>query len=146
MPLIDCDVHHASPSKQEWLHYLDEPYRSEVAQWGLRSLKSGLRYEDGGNRWDASARNPQDVKEQLLDPYGHTYALITGNYGSIAGIPDPDYVDALCRANNDFTAEQWLSTDDRFQMAVKVAMQDPHLAAREIERWAGHPQVKAISF
>jgi len=146
MPLIDCDVHHTSPTKEEWLHYLDEPYRTEVAQWGLRSLKSGLRYEEGGNRWDASARNHQEVKEQLLDRYGHTYALITGNYGSIAGIPDPDYVDALCRAYNDYTAEQWLAKDNRYQMAIKVAMQDPNLAAREIERWAGHPQVKAISF
>ena len=146
MQLIDCDVHHPVPSQEQWLQYLDEPYRSEVARWGLRSLRSGIRYEEGGNRWDASARNAETVREQLLEPYGHTYALLTGNYGPVAGIPDADYVDALCRAYNDFTAEYWLKADSRFHMAIKVPLQDPHLAAKEIDRWAGHPQVKAVSF
>lgn len=144
--LIDCDIHHATPSKAEWLHYLPEPYKSEVAEFGLRALKSGLRFEDGGNRWDASAKNAEDVTRQLLDRYDHRYAMLTGNYGCVAGIPDPDYVDALCRAYNDYTDEHWLSRDPRFCTAIKVPMQDPSLAAREIERWAGHPKVKAVSF
>lgn len=146
MHLIDCDVHQAPPTRELWLQFLDEPYRSEVARWGLRSLRSGIRYEEGGNRWDASARTHNDVKTQLLDPYEHTYALLTGTYGEIAGIPDPEYVNALCRAYNDYTEQHWLRADSRYCMAVKVPLQDPLLAVKEIERWVGHPQVKAISF
>lgn len=146
MRLVDCDVHHATPNRAKFAEYLEEPYRSEVAEMGLRVLKSGSRHEDGGNRWDASAADPKTVAEQLLDPYGHEYAMLTGSYGPIAGIPDPEYVAAICRAYNDYTAREWLTVDSRYVMAVKVPMQEPSFAVAEIERWAGHPQVKAISF
>ena len=146
MSLIDCDVHHASPTKEEWVHYLDEPYRSEVARHGLRSLLSGIRYEDGGSRWDASAAAPQHVKEQLLDVYNHRYALLTGNNGMVAGNPDPEYAAALCKAYNDYTIEKWLPADDRFVMSMMVPQQDPELAVKEIERLAGHPRIKSIQF
>ncbi len=146
MQLVDCDVHHGGPSKDQFVEHLEEPYRSEVAERGLRVLRSGSRFEDGGNRWDASASSPKAVREQLLDRYGHQYALLTGSYGPIAGIPDPEYAAAICRAYNAYTAEHWLTADSRYLMAIKVPMQDSQFAAAEIERWAGHPQVKAVSF
>ena len=144
--LVDCDIHHASPNKEEWLQYLDEPYRTEFARNGPRSLLSGIRYEDGGSRWDASAAKPEHVVEQLLNKYGHRFALLTGNNGSVAGNPDPDYAAAVCKAYNDFTIEKWLPVDDRFVMSMMVPMQDPQLAVREIERLAGHPRIVSIEF
>ncbi len=144
--IIDCDIHHAGPGKEGWPQYLEEPYRSEFLRHGMRSLLSGIRYEDGGGRWDASAAKPEHVQEQLLDRYGHRFALLTGNNGSVAGSPDPDYAAAVCKAYNNFTIEKWLPVDDRFMMSMMVPQQDPALAVREIERLAGHPRIKSIEF
>jgi predicted TIM-barrel fold metal-dependent hydrolase len=152
-PLIDCDVHQPNPSRDQWLHYLAEPYRSEVARHGLRSISSGIRCEDGGNRWDLkeerngfTLNDPGFYSEQLLDAYGHRFALLSGNNSPIAGIPDPDYVAAICSALNDFYVQEWLPRDERFLLAIKIPLQDPHLAVREIERFAGARQVAAVSF
>jgi len=152
-PLIDCDVHQRSPSKEEWLEYLAEPYRSEVATFGLRELKSGIRYEDGGNRWDLrgeknglTLRDPAFYSQQLLDRYGHRFALLSGNNGAIAGMPDPDYTAAICTALNNFYLERWLPADERFLLTIKIPLQDPNLAVREIERVAGADRVVAVSF
>jgi predicted TIM-barrel fold metal-dependent hydrolase len=145
--LIDCDIHQGNPSHEEWVHFLAEPYKSEVARHGLRQFASGLRVEEGGSRWDArSSSEPIHMIEDLLDRYGHRFALLSGNNGPIAGIPDPDYVAALCRAVNDFNIARWLPADKRFRITLKVALQDPELAVREIERLGDHPGVVAVSF
>ncbi len=149
-PIIDCDVHQPHPSKEELVAYLEEPYRSEVAKWGpRRSVFSGIRGEEGGNRGDLDATrlgDPAYFREALLDRYGHRFALLTGAFAPIAGMPDPDYVNAICRAANDFYLEKWLPEDERFRLAIKVPLQDPAAAAREVERLAGAPQVAAVSF
>ncbi|MBE7467215.1 MAG: amidohydrolase [Planctomycetes bacterium] len=144
--LIDCDVHNHPPSLDQWLEFLDEPYRSEVARWkGLRHTHSGLRGE-GGSRLDADARTPQSVKEQLLDVYGHRYAILTGTYGFAAATNDPEYAAAVCRAYNDTVIKYWLPQDERFVMGLAVPMQDPLLAVQEIERLGDHPRVVCVLF
>lgn len=144
--LIDCDIHHGGMTRDYWLTYLDEPYRTEWKRWGPRALASGIRSEDGGNRRDANSDSPEQVISQLLDRYGHRYGLLTGNYGRVGGHPDPDYAAAVCKAMNDYTIEQWLPKDPRFLTGIKVPLQDPQLAVAEIERLAGHPQIVAILF
>lgn len=144
--LFDCDVHHGGPSREQWLHYLDEPYRSEVAEHGLRSTRSGIRHEHGGNRWDASANTPDEVREQLLERYGTRFALLSGNYGAVASSNDPEYAAAVCKAYNDYTIEHWLDADARFLGGIKVPMQDPQLAVAEIERVAHHERMVAVLF
>lgn len=130
----------------KWVHYLDEPYKSEVAEFGPRVLKSGIRYEDGGLRLDVKADTPGRVVEQLFDVYGTSHAILTGVYGGIAGNPDPDYTAAMCKAYNDYTVEHWLAADRRFLLGIKVPLQDPQLAAREIDRLADHPQTCCVAF
>ncbi len=142
--IIDCDVHHGTPTREQWAAYLEEPYASEVSQFGLRTLRSGIRYEEGGSRWDASSATPQDVVDQLLEPHGIRFALLSGNYGCVAGLPDPEYAAAVCRAYNDYTIEHWLDVEPRLIGGMKVPLQAPDLAAEEIERLAGHPQLKCV--
>ena len=145
-PLFDCDIHQGGLTKNEWLHYLDEPYRTEVAEAGLRVLSSGIRFEDGGIRWDASADHVSAVRTGLLDAYGTRIGILTGNNGPVAGVPDPDYVAALCRAINNHALEQWTAHEPRLRMGIKIPLQDPALAVREIERLAGHPHVACVLF
>lgn len=151
--IIDCDIHQSSPTKDEWLIYLEEPYRTEVAQYGLRRIGSGIRFEEGGMRWDtrppgggAPGSDPTFMAEDLFDRYGHRFAVLSGNNGPIAGIPDPDYVAAICRALNDHSVAVWLPADERVRATIKIPLQDPQLAVREIDRLADHPGMVAVSF
>ena len=144
LPVFDVDVHQQNPDREAWAEHLDEPWASEFAESGRRQLKSGIRYEDGGMRLDASAETPADVVEQHLDRHGVAHCILTGNNGDVAGYPDPDYADALCRAFNDYTVERWLTADPRFLAGIKVPLQDPLLAAREIDRLADHPQMCCV--
>lgn len=150
--VIDCDVHQRPASVKDLLKYLDEPYRSEIAEYGFRQLSSGIRHEHGGNRWDSIGPNgerggvdPHWTARQLLDRYGHRFALLTGYTGPIAGSPDPDYQSAVCRAHNDWAIDTWLTADERYRLAIQIPTTDPQLGAREIERLAGHPKVVAAA-
>ena len=148
-PIIDCDVHQNNPLVEQLVEYLDEPYRTELARYGFRRLASGIRGEDGGNRRDLDAKSfgdPTYFRSTLLDRYGHRFALLSGFTGPIAGIPDPDYVDAICRGLNNFYMEHWLPVDNRFRLGIKIPLQDPVAAVREIERLAGAPQIAAVCF
>lgn len=152
-PLIDCDIHQPNPTAEQWAAYLEEPYRTEVACHGLRRIHSGIRVEEGGMRRDMlgtidgrTMQEPAFFSEQLFDRYGHRYGILSGNNGPIAGIPDPDYVAAICRARNDFYLENWLPKDERFLLTIHIPLQDPAAAVREIERLAGTPRLIAVSF
>ena len=61
MKIINCDVHHLGPTKEEWLVHLEEPYRTEFeCHNGPRRDRPGIRGEDGGNRWGVSTTKPLD--------------------------------------------------------------------------------------
>lgn len=148
-PIIDCDIHQNNPTKDQLVEYLDEPYRTEIGRFGFRRFGSGIRGEDGGNRLDLDAKSfgdPNYFISTLLDRYGHRFALLSGSQAAIAGIPDPDYVDAICRGFNNFNIHHWLPADKRFLLGIKIALQDPRAAVREIERLAGAPQIAAVCF
>ncbi|MBC8102425.1 MAG: amidohydrolase [Cytophagales bacterium] len=149
--VIDCDFHHAWRSTAELLEYMPEPYRTEIGRFGLRTLLSGIRYEEGGMRWDATPPNggaagsdPEYARTHHLDRYDIRFALLSGQTGPTAGIPDPDYTAAVCRAINDWTLARWIPVDPRYKMGLHVPLQDPHLAAAEIDRLGEHPDVVAV--
>lgn len=56
----------------------------------------------------------------------------------------PDEAAVIATAANDFLAENWLSADDRFRIAMIVSPLDPHLAAKEIRRFGGTDGVCAV--
>jgi predicted TIM-barrel fold metal-dependent hydrolase len=149
--VIDCDFHHVWRSMDELLPFVPEPYRSEIARYGFRQLASGIRYEEGGQRWDAQppgggngGSDPEYARGHHLDAYNVRFALLTGQTGPTAGIPDPDYAAAVCRAVNDHTIAHWLPVDSRYKMGLQVAAQDPQLAVAEIERLGAHRDVVAV--
>ena len=152
MQIIDCDIHQPNPTHEEWLEFLDEPYRTEVARYGPRRVNSGLRFEEGGSRWDLQEpingirpSEPAFYSTQLFDRYGIQAGLLSGNNGLVAGIPDPDYVEALARALNDYYLERWIPADPRFNLSLRVAQQDPAEAVRVIDRLGDHPRVVSVS-
>lgn len=151
--IIDCDVHHTRKDQRELAAYMPEPWRSEMLRYGERKMASGILQQEGGMRWDTQppgggspGSDPDFVREQLLDKYNYTYALLSGSGHHVTGIPDPDYAAALVSAWNDHTIEHWLSKDKRLKMALWVAHQDPLLAAKEIDRLGDHPDIIAVWF
>lgn len=152
--IIDCDVHHTVNSGKDLIPYLPEPWKSEVAKHGLRTITSGIMEWDGGMRMDSVPPNgglpgtdPEFMNEQLLDKYGYSYAILTGGpLYQITGMPDSDYAAAMCSAFNDFTVENWLPKDKRYKSVIWVPHQDPEAAAREIDRLGDHPDMVMVWF
>jgi predicted TIM-barrel fold metal-dependent hydrolase len=151
MNIIDCDLHHCWKNMDEILPFIEEPYRTEIARWGFRVLNSGIRLEEGGMRDDTimpdggrPASDPQYTAQHHLDRYGIRYAILTGNTGHVAGMPDADYAAAVCRASNDWGLATWIPADSRYKLGIQVALQDPVQAVQEIERLGGHPDVVAV--
>jgi predicted TIM-barrel fold metal-dependent hydrolase len=144
--IIDCDVHHSRKGKYDLAEYLPEPWKSEILRYGERTLGAGILQQEGGNRWDLKApdgggagTDPAFMKQQLLDKYNYSYAILTGSGHHITGVPDPDYAAAMCSAYNDHTIDRWLPQDERFRSVIWLAHQDPPAAARELERLGDHP-------
>ena len=91
----------------------------------LRRTGSGIRSEDRDNRWDVSITKPVDDGNQHLNA---ERVIWTGVYGATASSPDPEYPAALCRADHDCAANNWLPVDHRFTFGIRVPLQNPQMA------------------
>jgi len=143
--LVDCDVHstmmpaslHARLSSR-WQRHLEE-FGPRVA--GAYAMFPRMR--NGGFRVDARPEGgfPGSdlglVQRQLLDEYHMDYAVLTPMQGQNFGQEAPELAAALCRALNDWTAEEWVDQDPRLLGSLCPPHEHPELAVREIERLAG---------
>ena len=69
-----------------------------------------------------------------MDEYGIETMLLSLNAPAVQAIPDKTRADETARKANDYLAEQVRRRPDRFQGLAALAMQDPELATRELER------------
>ena len=61
--------------------------------------------------------------------------------------PEADLGTAICAATNEWLVDAWLDqskTPGQFLGTIRVNPSDPDAAAREIERWAGHPKMVQV--
>ena len=70
----------------------------------------------------------------LMDEHGIEMMLLSLNAPAVQAIPEPARAHEIARKANDYLAEQVAKRPDRFQGLAALAMQDPELAARELER------------
>ena len=161
LALIDCDIHHTIGKPDDLYPHLPRLYRERVIDQGLllpsagyfnapkRAARTDLAPGCDANiaGWDGRNRGNdyQMLKDTHLDLWNVDKALLTGSsvYGASL-IPDPDYAAALSRAFNDWTMENWVAKDERFIVAMAVAVNDPDRAVEEIHRFGANPKVKAI--
>jgi predicted TIM-barrel fold metal-dependent hydrolase len=142
--VIDCDVHHNSPSHEALYPYLPRHYVEYMKDFG--SMMPGIGYTNmpgAGARhdlWDGKDINPstdpQVAVERHLNTYDLTLAVLTGGPYAAAVHPDADYAAAYCRAFNDYTLEHWIAADSRLRASIHIAPTDPQQAVAEIERLA----------
>jgi 2,3-dihydroxybenzoate decarboxylase len=71
---------------------------------------------------------------RLMDEYGMQMMILSLNAPAVQAIPDPKEAGEISRKANDYLAEQVQKRPDRFQALAALPLQDPDLAARELER------------
>jgi len=75
-----------------------------------------------------------DTRLRLMDAHGMEMMLLSLNAPTVQAIPDPRVADEVARRANDYLAEQVAKRPNRFQGLAALPMQDPDLAARELQR------------
>ena len=153
MRIIDTDVHESFSGVKDLVPYLPEPYKSWIAGGAWRGFSQPFAYTSPGNGNRADVRNADGsasvsdyslMKNQLIDPYKLTYAVLTGYFYPTALKMQYGLATALAAAYNDYVAEHWLSKDKRFLGSIQINARDPEAAAREIDRMAAHPQIRQV--
>jgi predicted TIM-barrel fold metal-dependent hydrolase len=142
--IVDCDVHPMPRSLDEIRSYMPMPWRDRYTSGGRGFFSNpihGARLDSKPPDNGPTGSDPAFLRQQLIDMYDIAYAILLPR--AFCNLhPDPDFGTAIAAAFNDWLADTWLSKynpDRVFKGSITVAHQDPQAAAREIERWAGHP-------
>lgn len=144
---IDCDIHPAVSDLKALLPYLDDHWRDMVVQRGLHELNS-ISYPPNApitSRPDwrpAKGKAGTDLtllRAQALDAFGTRYAICNCLYG-VQLLFSEDMAVAFARAVNDWMRTEWLDREVRLRASIVVPVQNPALAAEEIERCAADPR------
>jgi uncharacterized protein len=148
--IVDCDIHPLPQSGDELVEYLPEPYRSMPKH--LHSSTSIVQYQPPGGSFRHDAEGDKGLMPGS-DPELTAKQLFAAGVDIGLLLPivrtffDPDHEVGLCAATNDWLAATWLSkynAHGRWRGTISVCPARPEASAREIERWAGHPQFVAV--
>jgi predicted TIM-barrel fold metal-dependent hydrolase len=148
--MVDVDVHPVPRSPDEIRSHMAMPwrdrYKGERRSFFLNPVH-GSRLDSMPAGGGLAGSDPDLLREQLIDAYDVSYAILVAR--TFCNIhPDPDYAAAIASAHNAWLAETWLSDhnhDGAFRGSITIAQQDPDQAAREIEKWAGHPRMVQVT-
>ncbi|MEK3722553.1 amidohydrolase family protein [Paenibacillus sp. FSL H8-0034] len=142
--IIDCDVHPMPQHIDEIRSYMQMPWK-ERHKGGGRGLFGnpvhGARLDAKPTNGGPEGSDPEFLREQHIKPFNVAHAILLPR--AFCNLhPDPDFATAVAAAYNDWQADTWLGSynpDGVFKGSITIAHQDPLAAAKEIERWAGHP-------
>jgi predicted TIM-barrel fold metal-dependent hydrolase len=139
---IDCDIHPAVPNLQALLPYLAPQWRDMVIQRGVHDLET-ITYPRNSPLtcrpdWRPDGKPGSDfarLQSEALDGFGSRFAIANCLYG-VQVLFSEDMAAAFASAVNDWLAREWLDREPRLRAAILVPVQNPQLAAAEIERMA----------
>jgi uncharacterized protein len=142
LQIIDCDVHNFAFGNLQ--PYLSERWRDYLALTGKRNLGSGggvaSPQRPNACRLDAVPPNgppgsdPDFAREQLLDEYGISAAILNTIETMAAGNAPAALEVDIARAMNDYNLDTWLESDPRWLASICIAPDHPEEAAKEIAR------------
>lgn len=158
--VMDCDVHPVPKSLDEFVEHYPEPFRSRYfGRYKEEIPLSFLLYtphsNTGGNqgmggpggfaappRGGGGGSDPDFLARQLCVDNGTDYCVMNPlNFRPRHW--DPEWDVAHASAVNNWLETNWLTGDanrhGRFFGSIQVSSLDANAAAREIEKWAGHP-------
>lgn len=117
----------------------DHPLRPPLA--GGTSIRRDAAPPNGGK----AGSDPHFMVEDLLDKYSIKHAILSSvQAGKLACYPNANESSVLASAFNDFFIDQWLSVDQRYKLAMVVAVHDPKTAAKEIHRIGDNEGIVAV--
>ena len=145
--IIDCDIHLDIPAVDVLLPYLGEHWRQYINDTSFKgpvdtsypsgaatSLTPDLVHSDGY----AISPTLEDVRQHVLDLWQTEVGILTCAY-AVESVRNPFAAAALASAVNDHQLYDWLNQEPRLRGSVLVPIQDPMLAAEEIDRVGGNP-------
>jgi uncharacterized protein len=152
-PIVDVDLHHNWKTPAEVAQYLPEEWRDYTLGNIPRGPRSGIASSNvsGGMKRRDAYRVPEEtvcsdidfVREQLLDRYNFWRSILTFDTGQHGNTENPYFGAASARAANEWTADTWLTWDDRLYSVISIGLGLPEEAAKEIRRAGQNPRFVA---
>ena len=146
-PIIDCDIHNTVPSITVLMPYLSDYWREYFAQTHFNGPIDNP-YPPGMPTSFHSATVPPNgsppgsdvvfLCRQVLDPWPTAYGILNCVYG-LESLHNSYAAVALAQAINQWQRDHWLAAEPRLRASLVVPVQQPELAAEEIERWGDEP-------
>ncbi len=156
LAIADCDIHPRTKGYKSLYPWLSKRWQEYVETFGVtyrqpwqkgpafpKSQPNACRRDawlpDGGEPGSdlafmaAQHLDPNNVALGILNP------LTAGQ-----GAQNPDLSNAITCATNDWQLAEWTSRDKRLKASIVVPYEDGPAAAREIRRWAGHPDFAQV--
>ena len=153
--VVDSDVHPV-PKRGELTEYIPEPFRSKY----FLDHKVGEQiYYDAPDYAHAYAMrtdtfppngefpgsDPDMAFRQLIIEAGSDIAILEPG-ARTSRLSDASH--AMSTAMNEWSANHWLDSHNnwhqRWRGSICIAIEEPQAAAREIEKWAGHPYMAQV--
>lgn len=157
--VVDVDVHvHEAPG--ELAPYCDEPWNVALENLKDKDLKEfygelpgfspGIQH--GGYQaifpssydGDRMVRTPEQMREDLSEISVDIGVLFPDHLLKLAVLTQDEYAAALGRAYNAWLLDTWNSVDRGLLGCILACPQDPHDAAREIEKYANEPSMVGV--
>jgi predicted TIM-barrel fold metal-dependent hydrolase len=140
---IDCDIHPGIPGIAALLPYMDAHWRRELVERGLDGFDLASYPPNAPISCRPDWRSPgarpgtdlARMQSHALNRFGLRLAICNPLYGGAVAVSAPMGA-AICAAVNDWVAAQFLARDPRLRASIVVPVQEPRLAAAEIERKA----------
>jgi predicted TIM-barrel fold metal-dependent hydrolase len=137
---IDCDIHVDVRSVRTLFPYLAEHWREYIYETSFKGPVD-TSYPPGAEtsarpELRASRIGLDDIRERALDPFNTAIGILTCAY-AVDSVRNPFAAAALATAVNEWQVNDWLSQESRLRGSVVVPIQDPVLAAEEIDRVGG---------
>jgi predicted TIM-barrel fold metal-dependent hydrolase len=139
-PVIDCDLHCNVPKIDALFPYLSDFWREYCTQSAFRgpvdtAYPKGHRTTARPESGSPPGSSVDLLREQALDPWNAEIGILTCSY-AIESIHNPDTAANLAAAVNDWMAAEWLDKEPRLRGTIVIPVQQPEMAANEIERVA----------
>jgi predicted TIM-barrel fold metal-dependent hydrolase len=153
-PVVDADVHAQVPSASALFPYLAQQWIDWCTERNWRTPPGpGQHFPPQSPRTCRPEWRPGDgrvpaselalLQEHVLDPWRVDAAILNCYYG-IDSIRQPDWVNAMASAVNDWLVHEWLANDARLHGSLVLPVRDPEAMVREIHRLGDHPQIKQV--
>ncbi|WP_232665871.1 amidohydrolase family protein [Pseudonocardia sp. TRM90224] len=145
MTTVDTDVHVGPAALTDLFPYLDEYWRSYIAEGGvfLSPSQGGAYPPNAPTSATPAAATIGQLRTEVLDQQ-ELERVVLNCTTSFHCNRNPYYEAALTRAVNDWLVEEWLSQDDRLRASMVVPNLDTAAAVAEIERIGGHEQIVQV--